>query len=153
MSRMYCGPSGRMIRKSRFVVNWMAANNNSNVRSLFGFTAQNPAFAPQRRRLVSAGLGWECFSSRPWKVARNRRPAKRGPAAIQPGVGALGGAQVHAADDGLHREGRLLPQSGGHGQFGRVALAVSQQVGFLPGTAPRPKPNSRSEECKTRGDC
>src|ERR1019366_3103688 len=67
---------------------------------------------------------------------------------MQAGVGALGGAQVHAADDGFHREGRLLPQSGGNGQFGRVALAVNQQVGFLPGTTPRPKPNSRSEECK-----
>ena len=41
-----------MMRKSRFVVNWMAANSNSNVRSLLGFTAQNPAVAPQRHRLV-----------------------------------------------------------------------------------------------------
>jgi hypothetical protein len=44
---MYWGPSGRMMRKSRFVVNWMAANSNSNVGSLFGFTAQNPEFALQ----------------------------------------------------------------------------------------------------------
>jgi hypothetical protein len=61
-------------------VNWMAANSNSNVRSLFGFTAQNPAVALQRRRLVFSGLGRECFGSGPWKVARNRRRAKRGPA-------------------------------------------------------------------------
>ena len=58
---------------------------------------------------------------------------------------------MHAAGDGLHREGRLLPQSGGKGQFGRVALAVNQQVGFLTSATPRPKPNSRSEEYKHEG--
>ena len=82
MTRMYWGPRGRMMRKSRFVVNWMAANSNSNVRSFFGFTAQNPAFALQPQRLVFSRLGRECFSSGPWKVARNRRRAKRDPDCI-----------------------------------------------------------------------
>jgi hypothetical protein len=60
----------------------MAANSNSNVRSLFGFTAQNPAFALQPQPLVSSGLGRECFNSGPWKVARNPRRAKRDPGCI-----------------------------------------------------------------------
>ncbi len=35
-TRMYCGPSGMMMRKSTMVVNWMAARTNSSNRSLMG---------------------------------------------------------------------------------------------------------------------
>jgi len=52
--------------------------------------------------------------------------------ATQPGVHALGGAQAHPGGGSSHPEGRLLSQSGGNGELGRVTLAVPQQVGFLP---------------------
>ena len=41
MTRMYWGPSGRMMRKSRLVVNWMAARVSSSIRSFCSFNFQN----------------------------------------------------------------------------------------------------------------